>query len=49
MLAPVLGPLVPRLRGLNADHDEPGAHGNGFGAGWYGYVDKDLRALLGPR
>lgn len=47
VLGPVLGPLVPRLRQLNADHDEPGANGNGFGGGWYGYVDKDLRALLG--
>jgi len=47
VLGPELGPLVPRLRQLNADHDEPGANGNGFGGGWYGYVDKDLRALLG--
>jgi acyl-homoserine lactone acylase PvdQ len=47
VLAPVLGPLVPRLRRVHADHDEPGANGNGFGGGWYGYVDKDLRALLG--
>ena len=47
VLSPVLGPLVPRLRQVNADHDEPGANGNGFGSGWYGYVEKDLRALLG--
>ena len=47
VLAPVLGPLVSRLRQVNADHDEPGANGNGFGSGWYGYVDKDLRTLLG--
>ena len=47
MLSPVLGPLVSRLRQVNADHDEPGANGNGFGSGWYGYVDKDLRTLLG--
>jgi acyl-homoserine lactone acylase PvdQ len=47
VLSPVLGPLVSRLRRVNADHDEPGANGNGFGSGWYGYVDKDLRTLLG--
>ena len=47
MLSPVLGTLVSRLRQVNADHDEPGANGNGFGSGWYGYVDKDLRTLLG--
>ena len=47
VLSPVLGPLVSRLRQVNADHDEPGANGNGFGSGWYGYVDKDLRTLLG--
>ena len=47
VLSPVLGPLVLRPRQVNADHDEPGANGNGFGSGWYGYVDKDLRTLLG--
>lgn len=47
VLAPVLGPLVPRLRQIHADHDDPAPNGNGFGGGWYGYVDKDLRALLG--
>ena len=47
VLSPVLGTLVSRLRQVNADHDEPGANGNGFGSGWYGYVDKDLRTLLG--
>ncbi len=40
-------PARLRLRQVNADHDEPGANGNGFGSGWYGYVDKDLRTLLG--
>jgi hypothetical protein len=36
VLTPVLGPLVPRLCQVNADHDEPGPNGNGFGGGWYG-------------
>jgi hypothetical protein len=26
-----------------------GRNGSSFGGGWYGYVDKDLRALLGRK
>jgi acyl-homoserine lactone acylase PvdQ len=47
VLAPVLGPLVTRLRQVHGGHDAPGPDANGFGSGWYGYVDKDLRSLLG--
>lgn len=47
VLAPVLGPLVTRLRQVHGSHDAPGPDANGFGSGWYGYVDKDLRSLLG--
>ncbi len=47
VLAPVLGSLLPRLREVHGGHDAPAPSANGFGGGWYGYVDKDLRALLG--
>ncbi|MBA3748807.1 MAG: penicillin acylase family protein, partial [Solirubrobacterales bacterium] len=47
VVAPVLGPLVPRLRQLHGGHDPPTPDANAFGSGWYGYVDKDLRSLLG--
>lgn len=46
VLAPVLGLLVTDLARLEGKHDGPSA-GNAFGSGWYGYVQKDLRALLG--
>jgi acyl-homoserine lactone acylase PvdQ len=47
VLAPALGPQLERFatlrpRGIGAS---PG--GNAFGGGWYHYVDKDLRTLLG--
>ena len=42
VLAPVLGPLVDDLADLVARHDAAG-----YQFGWYGYVDKDLRTLLG--
>ena len=47
VMAPVLGPLVDRLAGLNGRSDDPAPDGSAFGGGWYGYVDKDLRMLLG--
>lgn len=46
VLAPVLGPLVADLAALEGRHNRP-SNGNAFGSGWYGYVDKDLRTLLG--
>ncbi|HWQ24333.1 MAG TPA: penicillin acylase family protein [Gaiellaceae bacterium] len=47
VLGPVLGPLVDRLAALHPRSDDPGPGGSAFISGWYGYVDKDLRALLG--
>ena len=43
VLSPVLGPLTEDLAGLQ------GRNSGMFGGGWYGYVDKDLRTLLGSR
>jgi acyl-homoserine lactone acylase PvdQ len=47
VLQPVLGPLVDRLAQLNPRDDPPNDQGSSYIAGWYGYVEKDLRALLG--
>ncbi len=47
VLAPTLGPLVERLAGLHGHSDDPGPQGSAFLSGWYGYVEKDLRTLLG--
>jgi acyl-homoserine lactone acylase PvdQ len=47
VLTPVLGPLVARLEKVQPLDDPPNAQGSSFDDGWYGYVDKDLRALLG--
>ena len=46
VMAPVLGPLTERLGALEPWSDRP-RNGNAYGSGWYGYVDKDLRTLLG--
>jgi acyl-homoserine lactone acylase PvdQ len=47
VLTPVLGPLLARLEELHGRSDDPGPSGSAFVSGWYGYVDKDLRAVLG--
>jgi acyl-homoserine lactone acylase PvdQ len=46
-LAPVLGPLVDRLAALHGRSDDANPGGSAYLSGWYGYVDKDLRAVLG--
>jgi acyl-homoserine lactone acylase PvdQ len=47
VMTPVLGPLVDRLAGLMGRSDDAGPGGSAYISGWYGYVDKDLRTLLG--
>jgi acyl-homoserine lactone acylase PvdQ len=47
VMAPVLGPLVDRLAQLMGRSDDAGPGGSAYISGWYGYVDKDLRTLLG--
>ena len=47
VLSPVLGPLTDRLARLQDRSDDAGPGGSSYISGWYGYVDKDLRALLG--
>jgi hypothetical protein len=49
VMAPVLGPLAARLGALQTWSDNPSGDGSSFGSGWYGWIDKDLRRLLGRR
>jgi acyl-homoserine lactone acylase PvdQ len=48
VMTPVLGPaLVSRLADLHIRSDDANSGGSSYIDGWYGYVDKDLRTLLG--
>lgn len=47
VLRPVLGDLVAELARLAPRDDAPGSRGSAYGSGWYTYLDKDLRALVG--
>ena len=48
MFTPALGTdLVERIRAMNPFVQLPGPGGSAFFDGWMGYVDKDLRSLLG--
>jgi acyl-homoserine lactone acylase PvdQ len=47
VVGPVLGPLVDRLGRLLPRDDPANPGGSAYYGGWYGYVDKDLRTLLG--
>ena len=49
VMRPVLGDLVERLAQLHIVSDNAGTQGSAYIDGWYGYVEKDLRALLGRR
>src|SRR5688500_340709 len=49
VMSPVLGPLVDRLAALHARSNDAGPGGSAYISGWYGYVDKDLRTLLGKQ
>ena len=47
VLSPVIGDLVDRLAQLNSRGNAPDTDGNQSTGGWLGYIDKDLRTLLG--
>ena len=47
VMSPILGPLLDRLASLHTRSDNAGPGGSAYISGWYGYVDKDLRMLLG--
>jgi acyl-homoserine lactone acylase PvdQ len=47
VMSPVLGPLTDQLDGLLSRDQPPNPGGSSYFSGWYGYVDKDLRSLMG--
>jgi penicillin amidase len=47
VLGPVMGPQLDDLVSLTSRSNQPTSQGSAFQSGWYGYVDKDLRTLLG--
>ncbi len=47
VVSPVLGSLTDRLAALMHRSDDAGPGGSSYIDGWYGYVAKDLRTLLG--
>ena len=47
---PTIGkPMLRRVRDLTVFGPPPSAGGSSFFSGWWGYVDKDLRNILGDR
>jgi Penicillin amidase len=49
VMSPVLGPQLGALASLITRDNRPSNQGSAYGSGWYGYVDKDLRRLVGRR
>jgi acyl-homoserine lactone acylase PvdQ len=47
VMSPVLGPALPGLEALQPLDDPANDQGSAYDNGWYGYVDKDLRSLMG--
>ena len=47
VMRPVLGDFTGRLAAIQQRDDAANPHGSSYFDGWYGYVDKDLRTLLG--
>jgi len=47
VMSPVLGSLTARLEQLMPRDDAAGPGGSAYIEGWYGYLDKDLRTVLG--
>jgi acyl-homoserine lactone acylase PvdQ len=46
VMSPVLGPQLDELASLIGRDNRPSSGGSAYGSGWYGYVDKDLHALV---
>jgi len=49
VMGPVLGPQLNELASLNGRSNNANSGGSSYGSGWYGYIDKDLRTLLGDQ
>ncbi len=47
VMGPVLGPQLADLASLISPDNRANSQGSSYGSGWYGYVDKDLRSLVG--
>jgi len=47
VLSPVLGELTPYFKSIDGTNNGPSPSGSSFGGGWYGYVYKGLRQILG--
>jgi len=47
VLGPVLGEVLPEFKSIAGTDNPPSPIGSSFDGGWYGYVYKDLRSLLG--
>lgn len=47
VLSPVLGEVLPQFESINSPDNNANSGGSSYGNGWYGYVYKDLRSLLG--
>jgi acyl-homoserine lactone acylase PvdQ len=47
VMSPVLGPQLKQLDSLNPRSNDANSQGSSYNAGWYSYIDKDLRGLLG--
>jgi acyl-homoserine lactone acylase PvdQ len=47
VMSPVLGPQLDELASLIGRDNKPSSQGSAYQPGWYSYVDKDLRSLLG--
>ncbi len=47
VLGPTLGELLPEFKSMAAPDNPPSFTGSAFDGGWYGYVYKDLRTILG--
>ena len=49
VMGPVMGPQLNELASLNGRSNNANPGGSSYGSGWYGYIDKDLRTLLGDQ
>jgi acyl-homoserine lactone acylase PvdQ len=47
VMGPVLGPQLNELNSLHGRSNNANSQGSAYNSGWYGYIDKDLRTLLG--
>ena len=49
VMQPVLGELTPAFASLRGRGGSASPTGSSFGSGWFSYIDKDLRTLLGEK